>query len=256
MLDAVGAREAADSVYAFLRRTAERSGEGTSWETLSYRNEPIRRHDLWDGVPGVALFLADYAGVTGSDEAAHLAAEALAWSVAHARSDPPPEPGRELSLGRGAAGLALAHLHLARIFPTALDTAVEQARLVAAKAPSPRDPGLLWGNAGQILALVRVWHATGEQQLLEAAVARGAVLRDLPGALASAAAERPIPLGLAPGLAGVGIGLLALLTATGDDRWKPSVMSVAEALVSRTRAGVGAASGSAWPAHTGPNAPV
>src|SRR5688572_32190684 len=123
MLDAVGARAAADSVYAFLRRTAERSGEAVLWETLSYRNEPIRRHDLWDGVPGVALFLTDYAEVTGSNEAAQLAADALAWSVAHAQSDAPPDPGRELSLGRGTAGLALAHLPLARIFPTALDTA-------------------------------------------------------------------------------------------------------------------------------------
>ena len=256
MFDAAAARSAADSVYGYITRTAERSAEGASWETLSYRNEPIRRHDLWDGVPGIALFLADYALVTGSTEGAQLAADALGWSMAHAQSDPPPEPGRELGVGRGGAGLALAYLHLASVVPSALDRALEQARLVAASDP-PREPGLLWGNAGQILTLVGVWRAIGERGLLDAALTRGARLRDdfLPGTLA-AETQRPIPLGLAPGVAGIGIGLLALFTATGDEAWAAPIRQIATFLSSRARAETETAKGAAWPVHTGTDAPT
>ena len=89
---ASGQQRNADSVAVYLARTAQESGDGVSWESLSYQNETIRRHDLWDGVPGIALFLADYAAVTGSRTAKDLAARALAWSEARARTDPHPDP--------------------------------------------------------------------------------------------------------------------------------------------------------------------
>src|SRR5687768_3504953 len=101
--------QGAGSVVAFLERTAQESADGVSWESLSYQNEAIRRHDLWDGVPGVALFLADYAAVTGSQAARELASRALGWSEAQARGGPHPDPDGRPSLGRGAAGLALAY---------------------------------------------------------------------------------------------------------------------------------------------------
>lgn len=217
------AQTAADSVFDFLRRTADVTAEGVSWQSLTYLNETIRRHDLWDGVPGVALFLADYAAVTGSGEARELARQALAWSDAQARSAPHPDQDGRPSLGRGAAGVSLAYLRLACSDRSALDRAAELAADVARTAPA-RNPSLLWGTAGEIVLLLRAWEATQEESFRSAALARGAVLRDesLPGALA-AAAQRPIPVGLAPGLAGIEIGLSALHSAANDDTWVAAV---------------------------------
>jgi len=222
---------------------------------LSYQNEAIRRHDLWDGVPGVALFLADYAAITGSAEASELARRVLAWSVAQARIAPSPDPPGP-NLGRGAAGMSLAYLHLARIDTAALDRAAELAAQVA-EAPPAQNPSLLWGTAGEIVLLLRVWEATHEEAFRSAAMRRGAMLGDetLPGVLA-AVAQRPIPLGLAPGLAGIGIALAALHAADSGGAGSASIRHVADALLTRGRADDLTADGLAWPTRTDADAPL
>ena len=254
---AQAAQHAADSVFAYLARTADESPVGASWESLSYQNEPIRRPDLWDGVPGVALFLADYAAVTGSAAARELAARALRWSVAQAQTGPHPDPDSRPNVGRGAAGLALAYLHLhAAGDRTALACAAELADQTVNTDPA-RNPSLLWGTAGEALALGRVGVATGDERFITAAGRRAALLRDdsLPGALA-AMDQRPIPLGLAPGAAGIGLALAQLLTMTRNDEWVPPIRHVATALQARAVPDPMVEGGVAWHTHTGPDAPV
>ena len=249
--------QGAESVAAFLARTADESAAGISWESLSYQNELIRRHDLWDGVPGIALFLADYAAIAGAQAARELATRALAWSEAQARISPHPDPDGRPSLGRGAAGLALAYFHLAAAGDSsALERAAHFADEVA-RSDVGRNPSLLWGTAGEALLLIRAWRATNGKNYRDAAVRRGVLLRDgaLVGALA-AMGERPIPIGLAPGLAGVGVALAHLLDATGDEQWVAPVRQISECLLDRARPDEATAGGFSWPAHSGADAPT
>ena len=176
----------AASVVSYLARTAQESTDGVSWESLSYQNELLRRHDLWDGVPGGALFLADYAAVAGSRAARDLAARALQWSEVQARTGPHPDPDGRPSLGRGAAGLALAYFHLAAAGdPAALDRAAHFAAAAAAlddaalldtaiaagEAPyahgdARQNPSLCHGLAGGAELLVDLFRRTGDERWL------------------------------------------------------------------------------------------
>lgn len=249
--------QGAESVVGFLERSAQESADGVSWESLSYQNEVIRRHDLWDGVPGVAVFLADYAAVTGSREARELAARALGWSEAQARTGQHPDPDGRPSLGRGAAGLSLAYFHLSAAGDSsALERAAHYANEVAGKKVG-RNPSLLWGTAGEALLLIRAWRTTSDGGFLDAAVRRGVALRDdsLVGVLA-AMEQRPVPFGLAPGLAGVGIALAHLFAATGDEQWAAPTRQVAESLRLRARADEAVSDGLVWPRHSGADAPT
>src|SRR5262245_41851182 len=73
------ARTGADAVYGALERTAEETPAGVRWRTLSFEDEPQYGADLYNGVAGIAVFLAEYARTTEHPAAAALARRALAW---------------------------------------------------------------------------------------------------------------------------------------------------------------------------------
>ena len=109
------ARAGADAVYRYLERTAEAGPEGVRWRSLSFKDEPQYGADLYNGVAGIAVFLAEYARTTGHPAAAALARRALAWCAVPGqalRHDFPTVA--DTSLGFGTAGLGAAWLRLAR----------------------------------------------------------------------------------------------------------------------------------------------
>ncbi len=75
------ARENADSVFDYIKRTAQYSKDGIFWETKAYNNQPHFHPSLFNGVAGISLFLTDYYQVTGIEEAYNLAVGAVEWSA-------------------------------------------------------------------------------------------------------------------------------------------------------------------------------
>lgn len=87
---------------------------------------------------------------------------------------------------------------------------------VARGLPGEHHPDLLEGNAGAIVALVRVYEQDGDQAALDAALELG---RELLSATPDRvpAGARLLPLtGFAHGTAGIGLALLELAAATGE----------------------------------------
>ena len=256
------ALELAHSVYEYVSRTAEAVPAGVRWRTLTVENAPQYVTNLYNGVAGIALFLADYHRLTRSARALDLARDALRWCAdagAPLRLDFP-AIGTDASLGWGTAGVGLAWLRLAAA--TGDREFLRRAEAVAARLPDTaglrRVTRLLFGDAGTGLFLVRLWEATQKDQHLAAAAETGAWLdrvatRDAQGCLwtNSAGGVGPPRLGLGTGAAGVGYFWLVLHEATGDRAWLERAREVASTLLAFSRPAGGVLGGVEWPWHTG-----
>ena len=96
--------EGAESVFSFVRNTANTQGDGVHWTTFSTKDKPCIEPGAYRGTSGICFFLSDYYRVTGSKEAKSLAKAGLIWSSF---------PLRESSLvdlGTGQAGIGMAWL--------------------------------------------------------------------------------------------------------------------------------------------------
>lgn len=242
------ARIGANSVFGYLRRTAEAVPDGLRWQTLSYQNAPGYAPGLWDGVAGIAIFLADYHRVTGAAQARDLAAAALRWCVVPGRRLEGEAAGLSESLGRGRSGIGSAMLRYAAATGDgpALATAVTlgDGATAAASVGGVRlaggapGPSFLWGTAGQGTFLVRLWEAARQERHLAAAVRCAEYLRDaqLPEVFGgawpppAASALPRFPSGFAPGLAGIGYFFAVLAGATGVRAWREATTHVAALL--------------------------
>ena len=263
-------REAADSVYRRLERTAEAVPDGVRWQTVGYHGEPEYDVRLYNGVAGIALFLADYSAVTGETRARVLAEGALAWCAAPARArlgedTPMRGPGMRQSLLVGRTGLGLAWLHLAAA--TGQEEHLAAARAIGdgvlAHGPGPFNL-LLSGAAGEGHYLLRLLDATGDARYLEGAerwgdwLARQAVrdehgllwpardpLAVAPEGTRFAGGEPPARyLGFGVGAAGIGFFLARLHAATSRPAWGTLAREAADTLQRLARP---AGEGLQWP---------
>ena len=215
------ARAGADSVYRSLARTAEAGPDGVRWQTLSFQNVPHYGTNLYNGVAGVTVFLADYARLRNVPAAGALARRALDWCAVPGRAlrHPDDHPGAgAASLAFGHPGIGLAWLRLARATedPALLAPAAAIAAGLLAAAPGPQT-SLLFGAAGAGWFLLRLWEAAGDDRYLAGAVAAGAWLervavRDRAGCRwpGTVGGPRPPGLGFGIGTAGTGYFLLEL----------------------------------------------
>ena len=167
------ARAGADSVFAYVERTAEPVEDGVRWETLSYQNEPQYDPTIFNGVAGIGLFLADYHRLTGHPGARQLAVGAARWSGL-------PEHGgytRGLYIGQTGVGMVWLHLSDALEDPELLAACQPRAEAIADHHPGPVTD-ILGGAAGNGVYLLRLWKATGEERWLETASRNGVWLRE------------------------------------------------------------------------------
>ncbi|MEU8379231.1 type 2 lanthipeptide synthetase LanM family protein [Streptosporangium sp. NPDC048865] len=166
-----------ERVLAAVRRIADQladlalaDGSRVNWLGMDLVQEtrwvvsPLRM-DLYSGVPGVALFLAQAAALTGEDRYADLARRSLAPLPRIVDALAPTPAGVPVPCGpfNGHVGLAYALTHLAReLDDPGLRDAVEP--LVASMVESIPGDGTLdvvGGVAGAVGALLAVHEATG-----------------------------------------------------------------------------------------------
>jgi lantibiotic modifying enzyme len=249
------AREGADSVYAYVERTAEpvdsrpdqpnrpdrpdQQNAQYRWRTLTYENEPQYSADPGNGVGGIVLFLADYHRLTGVQRAIELAHGGARWCLA------PEQLPEDDSLTHGRSGLGMALLRLA----AAGDDSAAASAADLAKPMLARDPGpvttLYAGAAGEGLFLLRLFEHTRDERYLNGALARAAWLdrvatRTGPDSgdtywIYQTDDEPWYGTGFGPGSAGIGYFLAHLYAATHDERWAKLTRGVAATLVRRSQ---------------------
>lgn len=183
---------------------------------------------LYEGLPGIALFLAQ-AGVSLDEPRwGHLARQA--WATVEHRLEVAPPAGVGAFTGWG--GILYAMIRLGDLWrePAWLDRAVERLAEVPGRLEEDAEHDVVGGAAGLAVVLLELYRHRPEPGVLELARACGDRLL--------AAAEPmevgcgwvlppagPIPLaGLAHGAAGIAWALLRLARASGDDKYREKAL--------------------------------
>jgi len=223
-----------------IRRAALPFKEGVSWNTLGYYAE-ARRYQLepmtprfYDGLCGVALFLAAVQKVGGEPDCAALARSALATVVRDAER---PEYIRALfesGIGAGVGQPSIIYalvraseflgeeewLHHAQRFGEMLD---------AERITSDRTFDLLIGAAGAALALLALYRATKLPEALDKAVLCGEHLlqhrsESRQGLRSWKNFGEEMLTGFSHGAAGIAYALLKLYEATGKSSFQEAAL--------------------------------
>lgn len=226
-----GAREAAEHIAA----VAIRSGPGAAWIGLDWLGDsevsqlvPLG-FDLYNGAPGISLFLAAYAQVTGDPVALKLSLEGLAPLRSHLKGTNGARLARGLGLG-GASGLGSVVYALSAISDLLgkddlLADALRAAQLFTDELiAADKVFDVIGGSAGGILGLLKVHRLTGDDDALAHAVKCGEhLLRNRLCGDGNSGMWAGLGIGCRPltgvshGAAGFGYALTSLHQATGRE---------------------------------------
>jgi type 2 lantibiotic biosynthesis protein LanM len=183
---------------------------------------PIRTN-IYDGLAGIALFLAYLGQVSGNEAFLNLARQTAASVEASWRADNAAQPCIGGFSGLGGSIYALTHLsHLLRD-PELLTTARAMVRELPRLIPRDREYDVIGGAAGCIAGLLTLWHYKQWDEVIEQAVACGYHLvttaTDYPSGCGWIRPEMaPVALaGFAHGSSGIAWALDRLSAVTGID---------------------------------------
>ncbi|GAG33977.1 unnamed protein product, partial [marine sediment metagenome] len=167
----------ARNVGDYVASLAERVDEGHRWRTISYDGAPEYSVEVFSGVSGIILFLADLYAVTGDHGYRVMAEGGARWVDCHARADDG-GMGRSRGLYVGLSGHGTAFLHLARATGDRQWLALAAERADALQDSSYGTQEMMFGAAGIGLFLLKIHVDTGERRHLEEAVRAGEYLLD------------------------------------------------------------------------------
>ncbi len=228
-----------DSVYEFIRHTAERDGDQCRWRTIDYENKPQYEISLFNGVGGIPLFLGAYGRRRGNAEAIALAQAALEWCADPAREG----PVRGLCMGRAGAAFSAWQAGLHDASPRIAELCEQVTSAILREDPGPFTD-MLGGAASNGWYLLTVWRHTSEPRLLAGVVRCGEWLlaqmtRDAAGCHCL---PRPdggfgtVPYtGFAHGISGVAFFFAALFESSRDERWKVASLELFDTLIADAR---------------------
>ena len=220
---------------AELSRHAIRDAAGAAWIGLDWLGDSeVSRlvalgPELYNGVCGIAIFLAAYAALAGHDESRQLALAALSFVRQELKSRSAARRARSLGIGGGTGlgSIVYAFSVVSELLgdPQLLADAQRAAELVTDDLiAADRQLDVMDGSAGAILGLLRLYRQSESDYVLERAIACGRHLLAQPR---GGSAGRPSwkgqgpgsqPLnGMSHGAAGFAYALAALASATGHN---------------------------------------
>jgi len=185
--------------------------------------------DLYDGIPGVALFMAFLGATTGEAAYTELARSALQGLRRDLAADRVACPSIGGFTGRGGLVYCLTRLATLWDAPDLLADAEAIADGLPAAIERDDELDVLGGAAGCIAALLGLHGVTGSERALAVAIACGdhLIARARPEAVGIAwpTAGRPHGLtGFSHGAAGMAWSLLRLAAATGASRFRTAAL--------------------------------
>lgn len=212
------------SIYEFIRRTAEPTATGTTWETIDYENQPQHEISVFNGVGGIGFFLAAYYQRYRTPEALTLARGAVDWCANFTGK----HHKRGLHMGQTGAALAALHVSAAAGEPVS-EFSLANARFILSEPPGPVTD-LLGGEASNGFYLLKLYERTGDATWLRGAERcaewiSAQLIRDEQGTyyFPSEAMRQKFPsrifLGAAHGISGVAHFLILLGEKSTDERW-------------------------------------
>jgi type 2 lantibiotic biosynthesis protein LanM len=203
-------------------------GERATWLVPTVASENrlmngVAGLDLYNGLPGIALFLGHLGAVAGNGRYSRFAAAAMAEALALYKVT----DSGALSLGAydGIGGLSYALLHLASLLdhPEWIVEAAEILQKAARRAARSSEIDIMSGKAGFIVAALAVHHRKNDATLIRSLRPLALELRRL----AAASGKRDESLlptkadaGVAYGRAGIGFALSRWAEVTGDDSFR------------------------------------
>ncbi len=218
-------RNALDSVFSYIARTAEKVDTGYRWRTLDYSDLPQYHFCVFNGVAGIPLFLRDYFLLTKNGHALELAWGALKWC----ESSTPKDGDFRRGLYLGRTGVAYSYLYLAELDPGAPtpDYCVSNAIHLLDESPGPVTD-FLGGEASNGWYFLKLWERTADDRYLHGAVRCGRWISDhltrdefgthcliRPDGVMGTTAY----LGLSHGIAGVAYFYSVLYRHSHDEQW-------------------------------------
>ncbi|HXX08162.1 MAG TPA: type 2 lanthipeptide synthetase LanM family protein [Pseudolabrys sp.] len=175
---------AAGKIAEELSQLAIRKGPGAAWIGLDWLGDAdvfqlvSLGPDLYNGVSGIALFLAAHAAVSGSDSSAELAHAALAYLRKNLKSRNAARMGRALGLG-GATGLGSIVYVLSLTSKYLHDNILLEDAHVAARLftddliAADKQLDVIGGSAGGALGLLRLYRDSQSKDVLTRAIKCG-----------------------------------------------------------------------------------
>ncbi len=242
------------SVGDYVSSKAERTDAGSRWSTIGYFGSSEYSPEVFSGVAGIVLFLADLGRVTGDQIHVGLARDGARWIDETMQSDHG-GIGRYKGLYSGFSGHGLAMLHAGR---AARDDSLIARALRRADALTNTTYGgfeLMYGAAGIGVFLLRCFQETARARYLDEAVSAGEHLlegADVEGDqrnwLIKLGKTAAYQMGMAHGAAGIGYFLAELYRFTDDERFRDGALGTARWLQASA---VHTEHGAGWPSHSG-----
>ncbi|HEU5201087.1 MAG TPA: type 2 lanthipeptide synthetase LanM family protein, partial [Ktedonobacterales bacterium] len=229
--------EAASALGDVLERTAVWRAGTAGWMSIVQPSEhewallPAGL-DLYNGLPGIVLFLAHLAALTKEERYLRLARAALQNITALLK-----HPQRQAALGSigafsGWGGLLYLFAHLGQLWsePALFQQAEELVYTLSGLIEQDEQFDVMAGSAGCIAGLLSLYAAAPSPAILEAASRCGerllACAQSMPVGIGWKIPREEAPLtGFAHGAAGIALSLLRLAAASGEERFHQAALA-------------------------------
>lgn len=206
----------------------------TPWKEREWHLVPAGT-DLYDGIPGIALFLGYLGELTGDEQYITTTRQALSTlrSLIEQQKEYPEHLGIGGFSGLGAAVYSLSHLGSLWNDQALYREAEDVVKLIREAIERDDMFDMIAGSAGFIAALLSLQAVAPSPETLAAAIQCGDHLLQCAQRMEAGVGwiikkeDKPLT-GLAHGNAGIALNLLRLFAATGDERFRQTALEAME----------------------------
>ena len=231
--------EASERIGKRLCSTALRGADDACWIGLRVVNDndwelATLSLDLYNGMPGVALYLGYLGHITGEERYTEFAHRAVSTIKKQCREFATYD--RSIGAFNGWGGVIYSLTHLGTLWqdPSHLASALELIDKIPPLIQHDEDIDIIGGAAGAIISLLGFYRLTASPKALTTALACGDHLLDTLGARLPgpdgepSSSSQPLWAGLSHGAAGMAWALFELAEISGDERYRQMALRAVE----------------------------
>lgn len=236
-------------------------GTGLAWPNDTTPGRGSIVGDLYSGVSGIVLSIAEVVGALGHPAHGRVLAKSAHWLATPLGTAEPHAPG--LFVGKAGVGAALLRAGQVLDDQHLIAAATKRSAEIAAMPFGERD--MMSGTAGRLRFHLLLWDETADPQQLRAAIRAGEELLSTSEEQGDGERCWPIPaddddldgrrfIGYAHGSAGIADALLDLFEATRDERFLQEAQDAGRWITQLSIPALADGSGLTWPQYPGASA--